>query len=93
MTMRVAFIGFGEVASAFSAALSTRGARVTAYDVLLDEPGGPERLKARAAANPVEFCSLQDALRGARYIFSTVTTSVARDAAQRCAAHAGPGQT
>lgn len=93
MSMRIAFIGFGEVASVFSAALGARGARVAAYDVLLDEPGGPERLKARAAASLVEFCSLQDALRGARYVFSTVTTSVARDAAQRCAAHVGRGQT
>ena len=31
--MRVAFIGFGEVAAAFSAALTARGAEVRAHDV------------------------------------------------------------
>ena len=80
MTMRITFIGFGEVASAFSAALAARGARVAAYDVLLDESGGVERLKARAAGTNVAFCALPQALRDADYVLSTVTTSVAADA-------------
>ena len=82
--MRVAFIGFGEVASAFSAALAARGAEITAYDVLLEQPGGPDRLKARARGNKVEFCGLPEAVRGACYVLSTVTTSVAQEAARRC---------
>jgi len=91
--MRVAFIGFGEVASALSAALAARGAEITAYDVLLEQPGGPEQLTARAAGNKVAFCGLVDALRGARYILSTVTTSVAQEAARRCVPHLGAGQS
>jgi 3-hydroxyisobutyrate dehydrogenase-like beta-hydroxyacid dehydrogenase len=84
MTMRIAFIGYGEVAAAFSAALVARGAQIAAHDVLLDQPGGRERLQKRAAGTPVELCSLEDALRGARYVLSTVTTSVAQEAARRC---------
>ena len=75
--MRIAFVGFGEVATAFSAALAAR-AEITAFDA------NPQRTKAP---------SLAEALRGANYVFSTVTTSVARQAAQECAAHLRSGQT
>lgn len=93
MTMRVAFIGFGEVASAFSSALAARGARIAAYDVLIDQPGGGDRLKARAAATKVAFCALPEAVREADYVLSTVTTSVAADAARSCVPHLGAGHT
>lgn len=91
--MRVAFIGYGEVASAFSAALAARGAEIAAYDVLFEQPGGLDRLRTRASALKVEFCSLQEAVRGARCILSTVTTSVAPEAARRCVPYLGTGQT
>jgi 3-hydroxyisobutyrate dehydrogenase-like beta-hydroxyacid dehydrogenase len=91
--MRVAFIGFGEVASAFSAAIAAQGAEVAAYDVVADEPGGRERLSARAGGTRVAFGGLAETLRGARYILSTVTTSVAREVAQRCAPLLTAGQT
>jgi 3-hydroxyisobutyrate dehydrogenase-like beta-hydroxyacid dehydrogenase len=91
--MRIAFIGFGEVASSFSAALAARGAEISAYDVLLDQAQGIERLKARASGTKVAFCPLAEAVRNARYVLSTVTTSVARDAAALCAKHLGTGQT
>lgn len=90
--MRVAFIGFGEVASAFSGALAARGAKVAAYDVLGEQPGGIDRLKARAAGAKVDFLALPAAVGGARYVFSTVTTSVARDAARSCVPHLRAGQ-
>ena len=93
MTMRVAFIGFGEVASAFCTALAARGAEITAYDVLLEQSGGLDRLKTRSSGTRVEFCGLQEALRGARYILSTVTTTVAQEAARRCVPNLGGGQT
>lgn len=80
--MRVAFIGFGEVASAFSAALAARGAQVRAYDV-----------KARPPVAGVALRPLADALRGASLVLSTVTTSVALDAARQCAPHLVAGQT
>ncbi len=93
MTLRVAFIGYGEVASAFSAEIAARGAEVAAYDVLLDQEGGLHRLKERSCGAKVDFCALADALRGADYVLSTVTTSVACDAARRCLPHLAEGQT
>jgi len=92
MTTRVAFIGFGEVASTFSPALAARGASIAAYDVLIEQRGGLDRLKGRSAGTPVEFGGLQEVTRGARYILSTVTTSVALEAARRCAPYLGAGQ-
>ena len=93
MTMRVAFIGFGEVASAFCAAFNARGAQVAAYDVLMDQPGGLDKLKSRAGGASVEFMSLNQALRDSRYIFSTVTTTVAKDAARACVPFLKAGQS
>ncbi len=93
MAKRVAFIGFGEVASAFSAAIAARGAAVTAYDVLFDQSGGLDRLNARAAGTNVAFRSLPDVVRGAQYVLSTVTTTVAREAARQCVPNLGAGQS
>lgn len=93
MTTKIVFVGFGEVAAAFSAALAARGARIAAYDVLIDQAGGMDRLVARAPGTNVEFCALPKALAGATCILSTVTTSVAVEAARQCASHLGAGQT
>ena len=91
--MRVAFIGYGEVAAAFSTALLGRGVEVAAYDVLLDQPGGMEKLRARAGDMKIAFCPLADAVGEATYILSTVTTSVAQEAARRCVPHLRTGRT
>ena len=91
--MRVAFIGYGEVAAAFSTALLGRGVEVAAYDVLLDQPGGMEKLRARAGDMKITFCPLADAVGEATYILSTVTTSVAQEAARRCVPHLRTGRT
>jgi 3-hydroxyisobutyrate dehydrogenase-like beta-hydroxyacid dehydrogenase len=93
MTIRVAFIGYGEVASAFSAALAARGVEVSAYDVLLEQAGGIEKLKERTNGTNINFCTLADALRGSPFVLSTVTTSVACEAARRCAPLLAAGQT
>jgi 3-hydroxyisobutyrate dehydrogenase-like beta-hydroxyacid dehydrogenase len=93
VSKRIAFVGYGEVATAFSAALVARGARVAAYDILLDQAGGAARLAARAAGADVEFRPLPDALRDADYVLSTVTTSVAVEAARACAPHLKAEQT
>lgn len=91
--MRITFVGFGEVASAYSAAVAARGATVSAYDVLLDQAGGAQRLESRASGTPVAFRALPEALRDADYVLSTVTTSVAVQAARNCAPHLKAGQT
>ena len=91
--MRITFVGYGEVASAFSAALAARGAEVAAHDVLLSQPEGLQRLQSRSGAAPVAFLPLPEAISGSKYILSTVTTSVARAAAQQCAGYLQIGQT
>jgi 3-hydroxyisobutyrate dehydrogenase-like beta-hydroxyacid dehydrogenase len=91
--MQIAFVGFGEVASAFSAALAARGARIAAHDLLLQQPDGAARLQQRAAGTRIDFGTLAQVVSGADYVFSTVTTTVARDAARQSAAHLREGQT
>jgi len=90
--MRVAFVGFGEVAAAFAQAFVAAGAKVSAYDVLLEADDGAAHLAARAGGTPVAFAVLGEALRDARYVFSTVTTDVAREAALACRPQLAPGQ-
>jgi 3-hydroxyisobutyrate dehydrogenase-like beta-hydroxyacid dehydrogenase len=86
----VAFVGFGEVAAAFSAAMRARGAAVAAYDHNLERPGGRARLEARATG--VRLAPLAEALGGAELVLSTVRPQTAPDAARACAAHLRPGQ-
>jgi 3-hydroxyisobutyrate dehydrogenase-like beta-hydroxyacid dehydrogenase len=88
----VAFIGFGEVASSFSAAIAGRGFELAAYDVLLEEPEGLRRLRERTGGTAVAFRPLREAVDGATAVLSTVTTRVACDAARTCAPALTPGQ-
>lgn len=80
--MRVAFIGFGEAGAAFAAALAARGAQVRAYDV-----------QARPPAAGVSLLPLAETLRNTPLVLSTVTTSVALEAARQCVPHLAAGQT
>jgi len=80
--VRVAFVGFGEVAGTFAAAMSANGTEVRAYDV-----------KVVAPKAGVKVLPLPDALRGASLVLSTVTTSVALEAARQCAPHLVAEQT
>ncbi|HXZ47714.1 MAG TPA: DUF1932 domain-containing protein [Usitatibacter sp.] len=88
----VGFLGFGEVAAHFSAALRDGGAEVLAFDVLLDRPGGREKLAARAHGAPPAFVPLPEMFGRAEVVLSTVTTDVALEAARSCAPHLRPGQ-
>ena len=71
-SVRVAFIGFGEVAGVFSAALREAGAGVAAYDVLLDHAQGLASLEARATAPGIAFRPLGEAVAGADYVLRTI---------------------
>jgi 3-hydroxyisobutyrate dehydrogenase-like beta-hydroxyacid dehydrogenase len=86
-----AFLGFGEVASRFAQRLRGHGARVLAYDVLLERPGGRDVLVSRAAGPPPELLPLADAIAQSDIVLSTVTTDVAVSAARECVRllHAG----
>ena len=93
MVAKVCFIGFGEVASIFSKPILQKGVEVAAFDVLLSQEGGKEILNKRALADGIQFGLLPDAVRNADFILSTVTTSVAEEAARSCSERIRPGQT
>jgi 3-hydroxyisobutyrate dehydrogenase-like beta-hydroxyacid dehydrogenase len=78
------FLGFGEVASRFAQRLRERGARVLAYDVLLDRPGGRDVLVSRAIGPAPDFPALPELTARADIVLSTVTTDVALSAAKTC---------
>ena len=88
----IGFVGFGEVASCFGEALRAGGAKVLAYDVLLDQPGGVEKLSARARGPLPEWLALDVLLSRAEIVLSTVTADVAVSVARKCAAHLRAGQ-
>jgi 3-hydroxyisobutyrate dehydrogenase-like beta-hydroxyacid dehydrogenase len=83
----IGFLGFGEVASRFAAALAQHGAEVCAFDVLVAQPGGSDKLAARAGGTPIAFVPLVEMTARADLVLSTVTTDVALEAARACAAH------
>jgi 3-hydroxyisobutyrate dehydrogenase-like beta-hydroxyacid dehydrogenase len=85
----IGFIGFGEVASRLSAALHKHGAKLAAYDVMLDQSGGSELLHARAGDAPVTFLPLEEVLARSTLVLSTVTTDVVLEAARSCVPHLG----
>ena len=93
MVAKVCFIGFGEVASIFSKPIRQNGVEVAAFDVLLSQEGGKEVLNKRALVDGIQFGLLPDAVRNADFILSTVTTSVAEEAARSCSECIRPGQT
>ncbi|MGH7263866.1 MAG: DUF1932 domain-containing protein [Candidatus Rokuibacteriota bacterium] len=90
-SLRVGFIGFGEVASVLAGPLCAHGASVSAYDVLLDR-GGVQALEKRAGALDVRFRPLAELTADADHLLSTVTTDAAVGAARACAGHLRPGQ-
>ena len=88
----IGFVGFGEVASRFAEALAHGGAKVLAYDVLMDREGGPAALGKRVRGAAPEFVTLAQLAQRAEIILSTVTTDVALAAARSCAPLLRKGQ-
>lgn len=91
-TVKVGFIGFGEVASIFSKPIREKGAEVAVYDVLLSQDKGREILCSRVRTGGIQFGPLPEVVGNADYVLSTVTTQVAKEAAQECVAYLEPGQ-
>lgn len=88
--MRIAFIGFGEAARAFTQTLRQQdGVSFCAYDRLLGSAGAPEAaLRAAAVALDVELSSdAVAAVQGADWVISAVTAADSLDAAQSVARH------
>jgi len=89
----VGFVGFGEVASTFARPIADRGVAVLAYDLLSATSEGLERLRARAGGMAVHFCSLEEMIARADYVFSTAATHVAVQIARDSALYLRAGQT
>lgn len=91
--MRIAFIGFGEAARAFTASLRGEGdLSFSAYDKLVGTDGeGPVR--EAAASLGVELAeSAAQAVEGVDWVFSAVTAADSLDAARSVAGRLGAGQ-
>jgi 3-hydroxyisobutyrate dehydrogenase-like beta-hydroxyacid dehydrogenase len=91
--MKFGFIGFGEVGRIFSQELHRKGGEVLVYDVLLDQPEQAPLLQARISqAGAVAGC-LSHVAGQSEYLFSAVTTEVAKAAASSCSQYVKPGQS
>ena len=91
-SVKVGFIGFGEVASIFSKPMREKGAEVVVYDVLLSQDKGREILEERVRTGGIQFRPLPEVVENADYVLSTVTTQAAKDAAKECSAYLKAGQ-
>lgn len=89
---RIGFVGFGEVGSRFAEALLAGGAQVFVYDALREEPGGEEKLRARARGTMPSLVRLDSLIEHAEILLSTVTADVALAVARTCAPGLRKGQ-
>ena len=91
-TVTIGFLGFGQVASTFSQPMAEHGVQVTAYDILLQQDTGIEILQERARTQAIRFRPLEEMVKSADYVLSTVTTQVAQEVAGECLPYLRPGQ-
>lgn len=94
MSLRLAFIGFGEAGPLIAAGLLDAGAAsVAAYDILVDDPSVRKAWMVKAEATGARVCtSVEAAVSDADLILSTVTSERALDAATMAAPYLCPGQ-
>jgi len=94
MTIRIGFIGYGEVGTTFGADLVRNGAsHVAAFDLLFADPARGDALQERArAAGVVPVASAAAAVDGADVVVSAVTADVTEAVAMGLAPLLRPGQ-
>lgn len=91
-SVKIGFIGFGEVASIFSKAMCEKGAEILVYDILISQKEGLKTIQKRIQADGIKVGSLDEVVTNSQYILSTVTTQVAKDAAKGCTEYLEQGQ-
>ena len=92
MTLKIAFIGYGEVGQIWGGDLRAAGAEVASYDIIFGTPEAEERI-ARAADIGLRIAaSAADAATGADVVISAVTADQARAVADEAAGYLKPGQ-
>ncbi len=90
--MQIAFIGFGEAASAFVKGWAGQGHNIAAYDIKSADPSTGEEIAERTRHFGVRNApTLKEAMTGADLVFSTVTADQAVAAAQSAAPHMPQG--
>ncbi len=94
MTIRIGFIGYGEVGTTFGADLVRNGAsHVAAFDILFADPGRGGALQAQARADGiVPVASAAAVVDGAAVVISAVTADVTEAVAMALAPLLRPGQ-
>src|SRR5680860_72775 len=89
---KIGFVGFGEVASIFSKEMSSKGAEIRIYDVLISQKGGLETIKKRIPNDDIQIASLEEVIINSDYVLSTVPSQFARDVAEECAKNLKPNK-
>jgi len=92
---KIAIVGFGEAGPVFGAAFLNAGVpRVSAYDILIDDPETAEKQRAKTEALGIEAAAtIGEAVAGADVVLSTVTADQTVIAAGAAAPHLGADQT
>ena len=91
---RLAFIGFGEAGRILAGGLASSGQfDVSAYDILVHDPGARDAMRTAAAERGVTMADThRAAIAGARIVISAVTAASSIDVAREAAATLVPGQ-
>jgi 3-hydroxyisobutyrate dehydrogenase-like beta-hydroxyacid dehydrogenase len=90
--VRIGFIGFGEAARAFCDSLAAEGVAFSAYDILLDDAGRAEAMRAAMRERNVMIAEAPAGLRDADWIISAVTADQSLIAARSLLPHLVQGQ-
>lgn len=93
-SIRLAFIGYGEVGKLFTRQFLARGGvTIAVYDILFDDAArGPAMIATAKDAGLRVARDAADAAANADIVFSAVTAAAAGDVATRAAAYLKPGQ-
>jgi len=89
-SVKIGFIGFGEVASIFSKEMSNKGAEIRVYDILISQKNGLEIIRNRILNNNIQINSLKEVIINSDYIISTVHSQFAKNVAKECAQYLKP---
>lgn len=89
MTVKIAFIGFGEAAQAMALGFDEEQGDVSlsAFDVRFDDPKAPEVRRRATELGVTAASSAKEAVAGADIVLSLVKGSVAVEAAEQTAPH------
>ncbi len=91
---QIALIGFGEVGGIFGRDFAAAGLRVSVFDILMGAEASRAAMVAKAERANVRACdSLEEAIRDADLVISSVTSSSAADVAKNAAPILRSGQT